>query len=327
MAAGQKLSLRAYSFSIRPYYSKGFNKVFPLNSELKLQQRVNGEYSECVFSSTMDLIKEFICRNNIIDDKVDTKQLFYCQFDPSNQGETDTYTYLIFSAFAGYYGYASNLIDRGTKQVTHKKSRDEADVKEFYVMVAIPKDSSLQKAKRGLLFFQEIGIYGVKTITVKTMQSFFSSNFGISFKEQNLAPDFYLKKLFDSGIIQHIKIARNSISSDSSDRLYTAGYGREERTLTPIKITDKLKRQLLHVSESRYSFFTFDNNDYPEVKMVVKIGDRFRTINLHALDELSVEEALPDELLGADGVIFFQEFKNHILTVADEYLQHLPHDF
>lgn len=327
MATGQKLSLRAYSFSIRPYYSKGFSKAFTLNQELKLQQRVDGECHECIFPSAMELIKEFIYRNSMIDDKVDTKQLFYCQFDPSNQGETDTYIYLIFSAFAGYYGYTSNLIDRGTKQVTHQKSRDEADVKEFYVMVAIPKDSSIQKARRGLLFFQEIGIYGVKTITTKTMQSFFSSNYNISFKEQNLAPDFYLKKLFDSGIIQHIKIARNSMSSDSSDRLYTAGYGREERALTPFKISDKLKRQLMHVSESKYNFFTFDNIDYPEVKMVVKIGDRFRTINLHALDELSVEEALPDELLRADGTIFFQDFKNHILTVADEYLQHLPHDF
>lgn len=326
MAAGQKLSLRAYSFSLRPYYSKGFIKAFALNSELKLKQRVDEEWHECTFPSAMDLIKEFIDKNSIIDDKVDTKQLFNCQFNPSNQGETDTYTYLIFSVFAGYYGYASNLIDRGTKKVTHKKSRDEADVKEFYVMVAIPKDSSIQKAKRGLIFFQEIGIYGVKTITAKTMQSFFASNFNVSFKEQNLAPDFYLKKLFESGIIQHIKIARNSISSDNSDELYTAGYGREERTLTPFKVTKSLKRQLKHVSESKHSFFTFDNNDYPDVKMVVKIGDRIRTINLHALDELSVEEALPDELLGADGTIFFQDFKSHILMIADEYLKHLPHD-
>lgn len=326
MATGQKLSLRAYSFSIKPYYSKGFIKSYPLNSELKLRRHIDGEWQECSFFSAMDLVKEFINGNSIVDDKEETKQLFYCRFDPANQGETDTYTYLIFSAFAGYYGYASSLIDRGTKQMTHKKSRDEADVKEFYVMVAIPKDSPIQKAKRGLIFFQEIGVYGVKTITINTMQSFFSSRYNISFKAQNLAPDFYLKKLFESGVIQHIKIARNSISSDNSDRLYTAGYGREERILTPFKITRKLKHQLMHISKSKYSFFTFDNNDYHDVKMVVKIGDRVRTINLHALDELSVEEALPDELLGADGTIFFQDFKEHILIVATEYLQHLPHD-
>lgn len=327
MANGQKLSLRAYSFSIRPYYSKGFSKSYPLNSELKLQHRIDGELQECTVSSAMELIKEFIIQNGKVDDKEDSKQLFYCRFDPSNEGETDTYTYLIFSVFAGYYGYASELIDRGTKKVTHKKSRDEADVKEFYVMVAIPKDSPIQKARRGLIFFQEIGIYGVKTVTVKSMQSFLSSNFNVSFKEQNLAPDFYLKKLFETGVIQHIKIARNSTSADSSDRLYGAGYGREERVLTPIKITHQLKRKLMHISKAKYNFFTFDNNDYPETRMVVKIGDRVRTINLHALEELSIEEALPDELLRPDGTIFFQGFKTYILPVADEYLQHLPHDF
>lgn len=36
MATGQKLSLRAYSFSIRPYYSKGFNKAFTLKSGIKI---------------------------------------------------------------------------------------------------------------------------------------------------------------------------------------------------------------------------------------------------------------------------------------------------
>lgn len=219
------------------------------------------------------------------------------------------------------------MVNRKTKSTVHKKSRDEADVKPFYVVVVIPKDTEISKAQRGLILFQEIGIYGVKTVTTKAMQEFFSKKLGLTFRTQNLAPDFYLKKLFESGMIQKIKLARNVQSNDTTDKLYGAGYGREERTLVPVKITNQMKAKLRHVSEAKYNYFTFDNHDYPETKMVVKIGDRLRTIDLHGLDELSVEEALPDELLLPDGTIDFPNFETHMLEVAEEYIEHLPNKF
>lgn len=67
-------------------------------------------------------------------------------------------------------------------------------------------------------------------------------------------------------MIQKIKLARNVQSNDTTDKLYGAGYGREERTLVPIKITNQMKAKLRHVSEAKYNYFTFDNHDYPETK-------------------------------------------------------------
>lgn len=83
--------------------------------------------------------------------------------------------------------------------------------------MVIPKDTEISKAQRGLILFQEIGIYGVKTVTTKAMQEFFSKKLGLTFRTQNLAPDFYLKKLFESGMIQKIKLARNVQSNDTAD--------------------------------------------------------------------------------------------------------------
>ena len=48
---------------------------------------------------------------------------------------------------------------------------------------------------------------------------------------------------------------------------------------------------------------------------------------LHGLDELSVEEALPDELLLPGGTIDFPNFETHMLEVAEEYIEHLPNKF
>lgn len=327
MAFSQKLSLRAYSFCFKKWKGKKPEQTLLLNSELVFTRLQDGEERTYNYTSALDLIRDFINANTDVDDKEDSQQLFNCTFDSANQGETESYRYLTFTVYAGYYGYASKLINRKTKSTVHKKSRDEADVKPFYVVIVIPKDTAISRAQRGLIFFQEIGIYGVKTITTKAMQEFFSQKLGLTFKAQNLAPDFYLKKLFESGIIQKIRLARNSQSTDTADKLYGAGYGREERTLVPVKISPQLKAKLRHVSAAKYNFFTFDNHDYPEVKMVVKIGDRLRTIDLHGLDELSVEEALPDELLLPDGTIDFPNFQAHMLDVAEEYIEHLPNKF
>jgi len=233
---------------------------------------------------------------------------------------------LIFSVFSGYYGYASDLVDRSSKQVVHHKTRDQADVKEFYVIIAIPKDTEQVKSRRGLILFQEIGVFGVKTITSKAIQRFFSQKFDITFRDQNLAPDFYLQHLFEFGLIKKIRIARNSLSGDSVDALYGFGYGREERTIVPLAITPALKMKLIHVSKSKYNFFTVNGVDFSETKMVVDLNGRPRVIDLHGLDNLSVEEVLPSELLLPDGTVDFDSFKDYTLKVAEEYLQHLPHD-
>lgn len=321
MAQKQKLGIRAYSFCFKKYRSRGADKIFELNSELRFPTADEEEY---IYPSALDLFHDFITYSSIMDDKEGNQQLFRCSFDDVNRGETDSYRYLIFSVHSGYYGFPSDLIDRTTKQTVYRKTKDQADVKEFYVMVVIPKDSGEAHATRGLIYFQEIGVYGVKTITVNSMQEFFSKKLGLTFVTQNLAPDFYLDKLFASGIIKKIRLARNVSSADSADRLYGQHVGREERAITPIQVTRELKQQLRHIAEGRYTFYTFDDINYPEVKMEVAIGDRTRTINLHGIEELSIEEALPDDLLLADGTISMESFTAHMHTIAEEYLEHLP---
>ncbi len=299
MIKRQNLSVRACSFSLKVWRSQIEEKVFALDSEISIIH----EHTQYTFSDAIDLFKCFIEAHSETDDKEDTQQLFRCTFDPKNQGETEQFRYFVFSVHAGYYGYMSRLVDRKTKTTVHTKTRDQADVKEFYVTVIVPKSEIMGTSKRGLMFFQEIGIYGIKTITCNTLQSFCSKAYGITFKPQNLAPDFYLKKILEQGTIQKIIIGRKS--KDLADSLYTSGYEKDERTLTPIKITREMQRQLKYVSEAKYNYFLFDGIAYPETKITVKNGENTRTINLHGLDDLSIEEVLPQELLLADGTVDF----------------------
>lgn len=321
MAKKQQLSVRAYSFSFRKYRAKGEEKIIPLDEEITIK---NADGSETVYSSALEIFEDFVVYSDKTADKETVQQLFRCEMNPVYKGETERYRYLVFSVFSGYYGFASEVIDRKTKKVVHSRTRDEADVKEFYVMVVVPKAMNDIIPTRGLIFFQEIGVYGVKTVTADYLQEFVSSHLHLTFRTQNLAPDFYLNKLFEKGIIKKVRLARNVVSGDRTDRLYGQSIGREERAIIPVAVTSDLKKKLRHVAEDRYNFYTFDDIDYSEVKMEVIIGGRTRTVNLHGLDDLSIEESLPEELLMADGTVSIDGFLKHMHSVAEEYLDHLP---
>ena len=321
MAKKQHLSVRAYSFSFRKYRAKGEEKIIPLDEEITIK---NADGSETVFSSALEIFEDFVVCSDKTADKEDIQQLFRCEMNPAYKGETDRYRYLIFSVFSGYYGFASEVIDRKTKKVVHSRTRDEADVKEFYVMVVVPKAGDGITPTRGLIFFQEIGVYGVKTVTANYLQDFVSSCLRLTFRTQNLEPYFYLNKLFEKGLIKKIRLARNIVSGDRTDRLYGQSIGREERAFVPVGVTSEFKRKLRHVASDHYNVYTFDDIDYSEVRMEVTIGGRTRTVNLHGLEDLSIEESLPDELLMADGTVSLDGFLEHMHSVAEEYLDHLP---
>ncbi len=322
----QYLGIRAYSFFLKKSHISGNEKAYELNGPMSFTRNLDGQEITYSYSNALDLFIDFVENSSLIDDKEDVKQLFSCEKIERATGETDKFSYYFFAVHSGYYGYASELIDRISLTPVHRKTKDQADVKRFYIMVVIPKDAPRIKTTRGLIFFQEVGVYGVKTITSRAMQSFFTQKLGLTIKTQNLAPDFYLKKIFDDGIIRKIKLGRSCISRDPTDRLYGLGYGKEERVLTPIQVTKEMKASLKHVSEAKYNCFYFEGIEYPEVKMEINIGNRVRTINLHGLEDLSVEEALPDEIMLSDGTIDYSKLKEHMLIVADEYIDHLPND-
>ena len=317
MAESQYLGLRAYSFFIKKKNSSGHDKTYELNTPFSLVVQSGDEEKTLSYNNAIELFEEFVSNNDQIDDKEETKQLFSCTQLDAGVSETEKFRYFFFAINAGYYGYASDLVDRISLKAVYKKTKDQADVKRFYAMVVVTKDNPKSKTTRGLLFFQEIGVYGVKTITSRAIQSYFSNRLGLTFKTQNLAPDFYLKKIFDDGVLRKIKLGRNSVSRDPTDRLYGAGFGHEERVLTPLRVTKEIKDKLKYVSEAKYNCYTFEGIDYPDVRMEISIGKRVRTINLHGIEELSVEEALPDKLLLADGTIDSEALKMHLIVLKN----------
>ena len=78
-----------------------------------------------------------------------------------------------------------------------------------------------------------------------------------------------------------------------------------------------------YVAGGHYNLFEFEQIEYDSLKVVVEVGGRSRTINLHNLENLSIIEAIPDEIKTVDGHPDLQMLIEHFKKVATEYLQEM----
>lgn len=96
-------------------------------------------------------------------------------------------------------------------------------------------------------------------------------------------------------------MVKNIKSSDNSDNV-SKGYGSEIREIGNLYFTEKMWSRMMdkirYVAGGRYNLFEFEQIEYDNLKVVVDIGGRTRKINLHNLENLSIIEAIPDEIKG-----------------------------
>lgn len=71
--------------------------------------------------------------------------------------------------YSGIYGSSSEIIDGDTEKVRYKKKSSDIDTRPFYLMVILPKDNEKVIVQKGMFIFQNVGQFGVKTITTNLM--------------------------------------------------------------------------------------------------------------------------------------------------------------
>lgn len=314
------LSLTACSFHLKP--TKSQKKVFEINREIKVEK----DEQVITFENCSVIFKSFFgaYSNSISDDG--KKKTFNCSFDETYQGETEGYIYMYALIKSGNYGSASEIKNIDTNEVVHKKKPNEAEEKPFYLFIVIPKDNTRVTVQKGMLLFQNVGPYGVKTITTEYMQKYFSENFGITIKCKTIAPDLFVKKILKKENISKIIMTKNHKSTDSSDKL-SCGYGVETRMLSNLRLDEslwqKLSVRMNHFIKGKANLFEFEQHRYDDLRVEVMIGNKQRRINLNYIDNLSIIESIPDSILGLDGNPRKDLLVEHLKGVASEYLNEM----
>ncbi len=184
------LSITACSFHLKKSNSIGNKSIYELNKPIKLFENSANERQ---INNSFELFKPCFERYNAPTNDEDTNKVFKCTYN-NEKIETEQFTIYPVVINSGMYGSASEIMNVKTKKITHKKSIDEVDFRKFYLFVVIPKDSN-KKVQKGMLIFQNIGPYGVKTIITQKLQEFFSNNYRITLNCYTIAPSLFIKKV------------------------------------------------------------------------------------------------------------------------------------
>lgn len=316
------LSLTACSFYLRETNSRGFNKIFNLNSPI--EKNLNGK--EYFFADAIELFSAFFKHYKNMIDNNDKKQTFSCEFDPTFAGETDGFHFIYAKIMSGLYGSSSDIIDPLTKQIKFSKAASDIDTRPFYVFVIVPKNTKEIEVQKGLLIFQNVGQYGIKTLTTNYMQKFFSSYFQISLNCRTIAPNLFVKKIIRRDNLQKLVMIKNIKSADDTDNM-DFGYGKEVREVGNLKFSEngwqKILKSINWVAGGKHNLFEFEGEAYSTLKVVVDIGGRKRIIDLHNLENLSIIESIPDEIKMADGHPNIELLVEYFKKVAAEYINEM----
>lgn len=277
------------------------------------------------FNDFFEAIKEFVDEHCVYEKTSEVNKIFRCEIlaDVENYGNGRG---MLLRIHSGGYGLVSDIVNTSSGDTEFKRLEHHADVKMFYLYIYVPYLEDMEITK-GFIFFENIGIYGVKIITLHHIRKFFSDR-KLTFCFMNIAPDAFLEKLFKKGVIQKVSYVKNAISQDKSDNLFL-NRGKEMRTIfSPVYKTNMLSlcKEFFKSKDKnlKSKICEIDNVEYDDLKFTFDLNGRERTISLRAIDNLSIVEDLPENLAtDSEGRIEMQEFKNYMKKNAEDYIKEM----
>lgn len=306
------------SFYVKKKFSRKNNGIYNLNREIVSSSDEKEEKSFNDIFELLDLFyEEFI---SFVDDER-SKKMFSIKEGSKHIDETETYKAFSFIIQSGSYGVEADMTDRYTQEVSHHRTEDEAEIKSFHCVVYIPKDCEDVIVNKGILVFQSIATYGVKTITVDIMKSFFSK-LGITLITRSVSVEAFLQKLIDQGSLRKIIFYKNRISPNIADNILI-NTGREEIAyINPIFRQEWLRKTLkvFKKADEDKIIEIPDDDDYDDLSIHFTLGDRKRTVRLRNLDKLSIVEDIPDGIVDKDDNARLIEY---MISTANEYKEKL----
>lgn len=211
------------SFNLKQRFSRGEENVYPLNQQYELKLE-----NETLRIEDAAKFFQIFCQENskFTDDTIKMK-LFSVKENSFCKIVRDTYTAVSFVIKSGGYGVEGEITDRTSQVVTYHRKENESDVKEFLCVVYIPHDIGNLQIKKGILVFQSIGAYGVKTITTERLRDFFGK-FDLTFETRSVSIASFIEKLIQQGSLYKLTLIRERVSQNPADNMLIAT-GREER--------------------------------------------------------------------------------------------------
>ena len=246
--------------------------------------------------------------------KVDTKDIIV--------EEDDKFRYTYIDVYSGGYGIEANIVHTETSKIIYTRKKEHAETIHFRVFVAVPRGKDVCK---GIFLFQNIGQYGIKTITTDYLRKFINDRLNLITITGNICPEVFVKKLLECNGIKKLVYTRNNISNDKSD-IENIGYGKEERIIGDFSNVEKWKEKISSYFNGKNRIYEFEDMNYDGFKMITSIYGRERTINIKNINNLSIIEGIPENVKSELGDIEDAKLKEYFIKVTNEYLEHMVYN-
>ena len=304
------------SFSFRERYKKS-ERIISLNQPHSIEK----EDHQLTIDNAIEMFSLFCQANTNLTDDEKKKKVFAIKENSLLLTDVDTYTALSFIIKSGSYGIEADITNKNTNTVTHHRSADESDVKEFACIVYIPKDVGDLQIKKGIFVFQSIGSFGVKTITTDNMRAFFA-NFDLTLETRSVSVSAFLEKLIEQGNLHKLTLIRNRLSPNSADSMLIST-GREEQAYINPKFhrswLDKVLAMFQKADETGIIEIP-EGEDFDDLSIQFKFGEGTRTVRLRNLEKVSIVEDIPHEIINHSDP---QMIIRYMITTADAYKERM----
>lgn len=299
------------SFYLKKKFSRSNDNVIDLNH--KISDEENNEYANIfeLFSSFLDEVRQ-------TKDDERSMKLFSVPPETIKSYDSETYRATSFAVNSGSYGLESEITDRISGKIKYKRTRDDADIKQFYCLIYVPKDADGTSIQKGIMLFQTLSTYGIKTITTQEMKEFFSKK-GITLETRSVSVRMFMEKIIENGSLTKVTLVKNSVSPDSSDNMFIST-GREEKSYIKPKLKQKWINKFLDFLDGKNQDDIFEINDekFQDIRITFSISGKSRTVRANDIDRFSVVEEIPDSIFN-NGKYSKEKLINHMLTVAETY--------
>ena len=167
------------SFYLKKKYSRSEDEILELNQEY--------EYDGITYKNVFSMIKGFVKNYSELADDEKMMKMFSVDESSVKRKKKDGYAIETGTIHSGSYGTESEITNKQTKEVVYKRGKDDADIKQFNYLIFVPEDSEEDKVVKGIMLFETIGAYGVKTITTRNMKGFFSEKYGLTMETRSIS--------------------------------------------------------------------------------------------------------------------------------------------
>ena len=295
-------------------FSKGTDVLLPMNLPFTIEVE---EGKRAVFENIFHMLSNFCQRHLYLSDDEKQQKVFSIKEGSYQEYDNTTYRCCAFIVKSGSYGVEGEITNRHTQQVTHRMNADEAPVKEFQVVVYIPKDAENIIVTKGILVFQSIASFGVKTITVDRLRRFLA-DYDLTLETRSVSVSTFIEKLIEQGSLYKITLIRNQLSPNTTDNMII-NTGREETSyIHPNLNPEWLKRilTLFQRAEETGIYEIPDGESFDDLSVQFRLGDRMRTVRLKYLERQSIIEDIPDDIIKDRNV---NSLPNYMIQTAYAY--------